>query len=285
MRGASASEFQQNAKRATLASGCSNSHPTPNGCSRNRNRAKSAPSNLLCALSCAIFPRGGRWPSPALSGPLLGESRGGHPMKSLLIATTALVSVFSLTSAAGQPAPLAASNHYVLDANLEFLCHYGFAVSTTTTSSLGSVYDYWKRAATPVIGKGKKVTEIMVADAPLESSAPSGFSVKIYSSRMNRPYEELVSATAGQPQRCGPIKVPISPTYLAKGKKYWVVERALEPYFQSGDGGITNSIRWLYDKKRTSGARWQAGSCVGSSCHSSASWQPITGGVPYVRFK
>ncbi len=205
-------------------------------------------------------------------------------MKSLLIATTALVSVFSLTPAAGQPARQAASDHYPLDANREFLCNYGFAVSTLTSAS--SAFVSWRRAATPVIGNGKTVTEIIVADAPLESTAHPGFSVAIYSS-LNDTFKGLASATTGQSKRCERIKVPISPTRLAKGKKYWIVETARAPPWRRVS--TINSMLWLYDKRSSSsGAFWQSGLCSSismTSCWSRTRWQSITGGVPYAKVK
>ncbi len=210
-------------------------------------------------------------------------------MKSLLIATTALVSVFSLVSATGQPDRQAASDHYTPDANREFLCNYGFTVSTVTSSS--SYFVGWTRVATPVIGKGKKVREIIVADAPLKSAAPSGFSVAIYSTLNGTFKGGLVSATVGQPKQCGRIKVPISPTRLAKGKNYWIVETERAPFSQSGYSPV-NSMRWLYDKRprlrSSTDAFYQSGACSGSSmesCWSLTGWQPITGGVPFAKVR
>lgn len=206
-------------------------------------------------------------------------------MKSLLIATTALVSVFSLAPAAALPARQAAPDHYTPDTNREFLCNYGYTVSTAASLSSSYIYDYWLRAATPVVGKGKTVNEVIVAEAPLESSAPSGYSVAIYSSRKNVPFLELANATTGQPKQCGQVKVPISPTRLAKGKQYWIVETARAPFLNNGVKYATNSVSWLYDKKGTSGGLWQSGSCVSSSCYSRTNWESITGGVPYAKVR
>ncbi|MGH6890554.1 MAG: hypothetical protein ACREHF_15430 [Rhizomicrobium sp.] len=211
-------------------------------------------------------------------------------MKSLLIATTALVSVFSLVSVTGQPARQAASDHYTPDANREFLCSYGFTVSTVTSSS--SFFVGWTRVATPVIGKGKKVTEIIVADKPLKSAAPSGFSVAIYTSSHDRPYKELATETAGQPQRCGRIKVPIRTPVLAKGRKYLIVEMERAPAASGIGYSPVNSMRWLYDKRprlrSSTDAFYQSGACSSSSmqrCWSLTGWQPITGGVPYAKVR
>lgn len=206
-------------------------------------------------------------------------------MKSLLIATTALVSVLSLTAQAGVPARQTASHYYPPDANREFLCNYGFTVSTKAYISSSYLYDYSVRAAIPVMGKGKKVAEIIVANAPLESKSPSGISVAIFSSRKNMPFEQLTFAHAAQPQQCERIKLAISPMLLAKGKKYWVVETAQAPFLPSGVSSATNSVSWLYDKKRSKGALSQAISCVSSSCFSLTPWQSITGGVPYAKVK
>jgi hypothetical protein len=194
-------------------------------------------------------------------------------MKMLLIATTALVCVTSLATAGTLPERQAGSGHSGLNANQEFLCNYGFRLySDSDNSGL-----FWKRAATPVIGKGAPVNEIIVEDGRNGSPYPVVFRIAIYTSQQDKPKTELVSTSAGQPE-CGRVKVPISPIILEKGKKYWIVQsaKAVSSSLQS------NSIVWLYDTTRTHGALRQSGSIVLG--HSNVRpWRPITGGVPFAR--
>jgi hypothetical protein len=210
---------------------------------------------------------------------------GVDPMKMLLIATTALVGVTSLAMAATLPERQAVVGHSALDTNDEFLCTYGFNIQEHVSHSIGTYYTNWVRAATPVIGKGTSVNEIIVKDGPSTGSSHSGFKVGIFTSSRGKPKEggELVSASATQPG-CGRVKVPISPITLENGKKYWIVQ-SVQIYTGSS---TSNSIVWLYDTKRTHGALSQSGSAACFS-HSSCSfrhhgpWKPITGGVPYAR--
>jgi hypothetical protein len=203
------------------------------------------------------------------------------PMKMLLIATTALVCVTSLATAGTLPERQAGSGHSRLDANQEFLCNYGFKLRVFgySSSSISRSFVSWERAATPVIGKGTAVNEIVVEDGP-STGTPSGFQVAIYTSHLGKPATELVSASATQPG-CGRVKVPISPITLEYGKKYWIVQSVrLHPH----NSEASNSIRWLYDQKRTHGALSQSGHS--SSCRDHPGpWTPITGGVPFARVR
>jgi hypothetical protein len=195
------------------------------------------------------------------------------PMKLLLIATTALVCVASLATAGTLPERQAGSGHSALDANGEFLCNYGFKLHAASDDS----FLFWNRAATPVIGKGTAVNEIIVEDGPSGGSGPNGFQVAIYTSHRGKPKTELGHASATQPG-CGRVRVPISPITLEYGKKYWIVQSALTSYSAS------NSIVWLYDTKRTHGALSQSVSTGPGSSHMGP-WVPITGGVPYARVR
>ena len=201
-------------------------------------------------------------------------------MKMLLIATTALVCVTSLATAGTLPGRQAGSGHSRLDANQEFLCNYGFKIHS---SNVDDFFFYsWERAATPIIGTGNPVNEIIVADGPSAGSSHSGFQVAIYTSHLGKPKTKLVSVSATQPG-CGRVKVPISPITLEKGKKYWIVQSALPP----GNSSTPNSIVWLYDTNRTHGALSQSGStfCSASCVSHPRSWKPITGGVPYAHVR
>lgn len=197
-------------------------------------------------------------------------------MKMLLIATTALVCVTSLATAGTLPERQAGSGHSGLDTNQEFLCNYGFKLYSYFDDYFGG----WNRAATPVIGKGTAVNEIVVADGPSGGYAPNGFEVAIYTSHLGKPKTKLVSAFAKQPG-CGRVKVPISPITLESGKKYWIVQKAL---VNSSVSNPSASFVWLYDTKRTHGALSQSVSSS-SSVVNRGPWKPLTGGVPYARVR
>jgi hypothetical protein len=201
-------------------------------------------------------------------------------MKMLLIATTALVCVTSLAMAATLPDRQTGSAHGGLNTNEEFLCTYGFRLTAYASSSLLR----WERAATPIIGEGETVDEIIVKDGPSVGQDQNGFQVAIYTSHLGKPKTELVSATAKQPG-CGRVKVPITPVTLEYGKKYWIVQTKVSPSdFQYH---ASSSIVWLYDTNRTHGALSQslARFCVLSCSSSFGPWTPITGGVPFARVR
>jgi len=200
-------------------------------------------------------------------------------MKMLLIATTALVCVTSLAMAGTLPERQPGSGHSALDTNGEFLCNYGFQLHAYSDDTVV----FWERAATPVIGKGESVNEIVVEDGPSGGTRPNGFQVAIYTSHLGKPKTELVAASAKQPG-CGRVKVPTSPITLEMGKKYWIVQTSLRP----SQSSATNSIVWLYDTKRTHGALSQSGYtvCFSHSCSSQVGpWKPLTGGVPFARVR
>ncbi len=200
-------------------------------------------------------------------------------MKMLLIATTALVCVTSLATAGTLPERQAGSGHSRLDANQEFLCNYGFKVHAYSGDSYFS--GSWVRAATPVIGKGASVNEIIVEDGPQVTSGAGGIQVAIYTSHLGKPATELVSEYA-RPSECGRVKLPISPISLEKGTKYWIVQSVAPSMSQT-----SVSMLWLYDTKRTHGALQQSGywTCSSVSCSHVGPWQPIMGGVPFARVR
>src|ERR1700730_618361 len=117
-------------------------------------------------------------------------------MKMLLIATTALVCVTSLAMAGTLPERQAGSGSGGLDTNQEFLCTYGFKLYASGDDGFFGALNL---AATPIIGKGTEVNEIVVADGPSRGSQISGFQVAIYTSYRDRPKSQLVTATAKQP--------------------------------------------------------------------------------------
>jgi hypothetical protein len=213
-------------------------------------------------------------------------------MRTLLIATTALISITSLAMAGPLPARKPASSAHAPNANQEFLCNYGFRIGTSVSWTSGSSLFYvrFHRAATPIFGRGRVVSEISVLDASSSSLTNAGFSVAIYASKNNRPLYPLVRAQVGQPTKCERFTVSIPPTQLAKGTKYWIVETAaVQPLVKLG---LTrNSFSWMTDKKTTHRALSQNGSCyasasgVSSYCDNQAPWKPITTGVPYARVR
>ena len=71
-------------------------------------------------------------------------------MKMLLIATTALVCVTSLAMAATLPDRQIGSSHSGLTTNEEFLCNYGFTVSTLTSSSASGLIVWRCTSVSPV---------------------------------------------------------------------------------------------------------------------------------------
>src|ERR1700688_211176 len=106
-------------------------------------------------------------------------------MKMLLIATTALVCVTSLATAGTLPERQAGSGYGGLDNNQQFLCTYGFQIHAYSGDDFFS--GSWVQAATPVIGKGTAVNEIIVEDGPSGGPGPGGFQVAIYSSHLGKP--------------------------------------------------------------------------------------------------
>lgn len=212
-------------------------------------------------------------------------------MKTLLIATTALVGVASAV-AGPLPAREPPSGHYGLNSNDTFLCDYGaFDVSFSAPSfSQSGLVENWVRAAVPVKGKGETLSAIQVGDSFYSPSGGyPGLSVAIYSSRNNKPFKLLTGAWKAV-SRC-PSTVSMGPIQLQQGKKYWVVEKT-DPMFGSPSiiVPIMEGYKWYYRTTKTHDAKWQSGSsdCSGSTyenchLHSSGDWEPITGGTPYVK--
>jgi hypothetical protein len=195
-------------------------------------------------------------------------------MRTLLIATTALVCVASL--ATGAPLPERQVGPGGLDANQQFICTYGFKLYSYFDDYFGG----WNLAASPIVGKGTAVDEIIVADGPSGGYAPKGFQVAIYSSYRDQPKKPLVSASATQ-SGCGRVEVPISPITLKLGKKYWIVQKVLD---NSGVSNPSASMVWLYDKKQTHGALSQSVSSS-SGIVNPGPWKHLKRGVPYARVR
>jgi hypothetical protein len=205
-------------------------------------------------------------------------------MKMLLFTTTALVAIGSL-AVGSVPANSASRIDPPPNANLTFLCDYGFPVYNSAaclSSSCLNFNEEWQRAAVPVVGKGQSVLEIDVANKADPSSIEDGVyvSVALYSSARNRPGTKLTSAS-NYVQGCGRIKTPIAPTYLEKGKKYWIVESAAFPSDVSRTGSAVSAVTWLYERKRTGGALYQ---CSNYGCDPNK-WGKLAGRRPYGRVR
>ena len=209
--------------------------------------------------------------------------------KIALFATTALVSATWLAAAAGPASAQPASNRAadvgsfpVKDANQAFLCNYGYDVTYSAIISSGSSVIGWSMnvAAVPIIGKGKVVNEIVVADsATSESRVPYGFYVELLQndSRTDTPGQVIATSQPVIPKRttCEKKTMPISSTLLNAGQKYWVEEIAY--------GGYVAGAAWLFDTNRRNKAISQSRTCyVGSGCDDQP-WQAIPGAYePYV---
>lgn len=213
-------------------------------------------------------------------------------MKTLLIATTALLSVTSAV-AGPLPAPEPPSRHYGLDANDKFLCDYGgyYYVSFSAGFSEHALLENWTRGATPVKGKSETVSGIEVGDSFYSPRGGYlGLSVGIYSSRHNQPFKLL--AGAWQAAYSCPVTLSVGPIRLQQGKKYWIVEKA-EPSFGSPSDFPSGmwGYEWFYRTTNTHDAKWQSGSssCTPSypyqECHllHSGAWQSMTGGTPSLK--
>jgi hypothetical protein len=131
-----------------------------------------------------------------------------------------------------------------------------------------------------VIGTGKTVSNIEVADSSVYSSN-AFFNVGLYSSVRNRPGNNITGVKNLQASQCGVISVQITPTYLAKGVKYWIVESA-STYYHHGFSSGSSSVVWLYDKKHTKGALYQNYSY--DACKT-CKWQKLVGRRPYARVR
>jgi len=180
-----------------------------------------------------------------------------------------------------QPSPNAAvdiGSLPVKDANRKFLCNYGYALSFSGFSS-GNSTDSWNVAAVPIIGTGKFVNKIVVADTG-DHEAQYGFYVELLEnqSKSNRPGRVIFSAQVyPRSIRCAEREVPIPPTRLKYGKTYWVEEFAAIAFYVNAT--------WQYDKKRPNEGISQLRSCGPNGCRHNA-WQAIPGDYePYVRVK
>jgi hypothetical protein len=203
-------------------------------------------------------------------------------LKSWLLATTILIVVgsvsFSTSEAGGAftgQAPLNFGNHS-RDRNSEFLCTYGYNVFYTAGRESGSSYIYWRQYAVPITGKGTAVTEIIVTDEPRTGS--SSFKVGIYTNSGGKPGGLIADGHGKAKGSCLLTTATIPKTFLAAGKRYWVVETA--PLRSRG----TNSVIWGYKPKAKQNAYYQSYS-ANSSSSSLSDWLPVSGPAPFAQVK
>jgi hypothetical protein len=215
---------------------------------------------------------------------------------SRLISTTALICVgwlsalFSPASAAGRRGD-APDLSLLPDNNRKFLCDHGYDVNSHTwVSQSGSNYrTHWHAVATPIKGRGKTVSEIIVADAPRHKTS-FGFYVVLDEDVNGKPGYGIDSASVtSSGSECRLITVPITPITLTRGKQYWVVEFGEVDFVKGNTGG-----KWLFDADQDdhlkNHAMYDDGFyCCCSTCDSSSSngWARETGSADklYVRIK
>ena len=168
-------------------------------------------------------------------------------------------------------------------ANRTFLCNYGYAITRDYDSQGSSTpFTSWTVAAVPIIGDGKVVKEIEVAQAGIPSSSGYGiFSLELRENDSKTNTPGTVIATSGLldagANQCVKMKVPIPPTRLTRGETYWVEEMIAK-------SGVSSTL-WLFDEKRPYRGISQFWYCLYRSCYSEP-WQAIPGDYPpYVRVR
>lgn len=203
-------------------------------------------------------------------------------LKSWLLATTILIVVdsvsFSTSEAGGvftgqAPLDFAKPSR---DRNTNFLCTYGYGVFYTAGRESGSSYIYWRQYAVPITGKGTSVTEIIVTDEPRTGS--SSFKVGIYTDSGGMPGGLIADGHGKAKGSCILTTATIPKTFLAAGKRYWVVETA--PLRSRG----TNSVSWGYKQKAKQNDYYQSYS-ANSSSSTLSDWLPVSGPAPFVQVK
>lgn len=213
-----------------------------------------------------------------------------------LFATTALISIVCLpalltpASAAGHAfMPDGPDKFAYQDHNAKFLCDYGFGVASSTYQASSSSAAFWISAATPVPGHGRRVKEIIVAEAPLSGYSSYSFNVALYSDAAGKPGNEIAGALVSPANTgCHLVKVHISPIQL-QNANYWIVESA--PVQGKNRTETTAGAEWLYrahqyEKQK---ALYRSGSisCNPSGCTKSHhGWTKIdTTDRPYAELK
>jgi len=170
-----------------------------------------------------------------------------------LLTTTALICVtwFSTLLSPASAADLAQRRNDISDPssfpdnNKKFRCDYGYGVyEHNWVSNRGSNYSSeWQIAATPVRGRTRTVSKIVVAEAPRRKGSFK-FRVALYSDDNGKPGGEITGASATPSSaHCQLVTVSIQPTTLSQGQRYWVVESGPE----LGREKATAGGKWLFD--------------------------------------
>jgi hypothetical protein len=168
------------------------------------------------------------------------------------------------------------------DRNREFLCTYGYAVSSYFNSFSSEVFEGWQHYAVPIRGEGASVSEIVVTDSQPSGSISSDFTVGIYKNTNGRP-GKLIAGGTGQAQgSCLPTKVVIPKTFLAAGKKYWIEENARACF--SPPSYCENAVSWGYKPNVRHNAYYQYYKYSPQSSYLS-DWLPVSGPAPFVKVK
>lgn len=197
----------------------------------------------------------GNWFTVAHANQMIGDTVRTSPK-----GWAAIVSAKSRT-AGRMESPLAQLNPMFdgRDANAEFLCNYGFRVSSYSALSENS--SHWTREATPIVGTDKKVHEIRVADYASKYER-GGFRVGIYSNTASgTPGDEIAARWVKGPRTCGTQTVRIPEVLLKKGTTYWI-EESTPVSRRFGK----RSVSWVMSGKGKNNDLYQ----YHYSCHSSA---------------
>lgn len=207
-----------------------------------------------------------------------------------LLATTALLCIASLSSAAAPPdAPAGSRMQNIVpdrDANSEFLCDYGgLLVSESIMGYSGSDYSYvWTHVAVPLMGHGQTVKQIITRQ--VSSAYAVSVSAGIYSnSRSGFPGHLIAGGHGSTHGACETLTISIPPTTLAQKSTYWVEEMVPLPRYSE-----PNSTHWAIDRR----SKFRAYTQYHTGYHSSGGWSSIGytspwtkvgGGRPYLRLR
>jgi hypothetical protein len=223
-------------------------------------------------------------------GPL--QSPASEIMKSLLLVTTALV-FFSRASFPPAEADHVARTRLLHssvvefhpDVNSEFLCNYGFDLTAHYSASSGGTSSSWTHMAVPIVGNGQTVSRIFVKEGRGFRGGAGRFTVGIYSNTVSEVPGTLIAGNSRKADnKCSWIGVPIAPTSLKRGVKYWIEETALRRWEDK-----YYTVLWEPDPNAKYNAyaqtHWFSSVSSGLHKHSYTSpWTALSGG-PYVRVR
>jgi hypothetical protein len=202
-----------------------------------------------------------------------------------LLATTAIVVVGSLSSFAAQSGAVAraVSAGPGRDRNSDFLCSYGqlsvYAFETGGSSGSSS-YVGWQHVAVPIVGHGRTVSRITVREQNVGDGG-GHFSIGIYSDTPSGLPGNLISGgKAKASTNCGPVRVRIAPTTLARNKPYWVEETVSWPHIW----GNERAVGWASEhvSKRKAYEQYYMRSCCSSSSSYTSPWTEQSAGPWFI---